>query len=206
MHFTFTQPERKDLVKSWILVSLAFAIFMTGLGLTAGWAWVFLFGLATAAITVGVGFLCHELAHKWVANRHGCYAEYHADNTMLMISLVLSPFHVFIAAPGAVHISGHPDHEQSGRISLAGPAANIALALLFLILYFAIPNATLSRAAGLGTIINSSLALFNLIPFGFFDGAKVLAWNKAAYGLSVAAAVILTFFSYVIVQAGLGLF
>jgi Zn-dependent protease len=26
--------------------------------------------------------------------------------------------------------------------------------------------------------INSSLALFNLIPFGIFDGAKVLRWNK----------------------------
>jgi len=28
-----------------------------------------------------------------------------------------------------------------------------------------------------GVTVNSSLALFNLIPFGVFDGAKVLRWN-----------------------------
>ena len=58
---------------------------------------------------------------------------------------------------------------------------------------------------GFGAIINSSLALFNLLPFGIFDGAKVIAWDKAAYGLAIAVAVILTFCSFFFVQAQLGL-
>ena len=206
MHFTFTKQERHDLAKSWLLVSLAFTIFMTGLGLAPGFLETFLFALAVAAITVGIGFLAHELSHKWVANNYGCYAEYHANNAWLFISLLLSPFHVFLAAPGAVHISGRPDHEQSGRISLAGPAANFILALLFFILYFLLPAGMFREAAGIGTIINSSLALFNLIPLGFFDGAKIIAWNKAWYGVALTLTIILTFFSYFFVQAGLGLF
>jgi Zn-dependent protease len=205
MRFTFTRPEQQDLAKSWLLVSLAFAVFMTGLGFSAGFLSIFLFAFVVAAVTVGLGFLAHELSHKYVANGYGCYAEYRADNTMLFLSLLISPFHVFIAAPGAVHISGHPDHVHSGKISLAGPAANIALVLLFLILYLVLPLGPIRSAMGFGAIINSSLALFNLLPFGIFDGAKVIAWDKAAYGLAIAVAVILTFCSFFFVQTQLGL-
>ncbi len=206
MRFSFTRQERYDLLRSWLLVSLAFAFFMTGIGFDMTHLVLLVFSLVTALVTVGIGFLFHELSHKWLANRYGCHAEYKADSLMLLISLVISVFGVFIAAPGAVHISGHADKDENGKISLAGPAANIVLALLFMALFFLLPNVVLSRAAGLGAIINSSLALFNLIPVGIFDGAKVLAWNKVAYGVAVGAAVLLTFLSFVLIQPSLGLF
>jgi Zn-dependent protease len=46
-----------------------------------------------------------------------------------------------------------------------------------------------------GMNINASLALFNLLPFGVFDGAKVIKWNRAVWGASVLAAGLLFIFS-----------
>jgi len=205
MRFRFSRAEKFDLFRSWLLVSLAFAIFLTGISLENGFLPVFLFGLGTAAVTVGIGFLGHELAHKWMANRYDCYAEYRADTVMLVLSLIVSFFHVFIAAPGAVHISGHADRDELGKISLAGPFVNLVLAVLFFAGFFLIDQSLVKNIFGLGAIINSSLAIFNLIPFGFFDGAKVLEWNKAVYGVSVTAAAILTFLSFFLIQGSLGL-
>ena len=39
--------------------------------------------------------------------------------------------------------------------------------------------------------INASLALFNLIPIGIFDGAKIIKWNKMVWLAAVIAAGIL---------------
>ncbi len=206
MKFNFTKRERRDLAKSWLLVSLAFALFIAGIGFTTGHLVLFAFSLAAAAVTVGIGFLAHELSHKWVAHKYDCYAEYRSDNFMLVVSLVLSLFRVFIAAPGAVHISGHADHEQSGKIGLAGPAANIILALVFLPLFFLLTNPIWRNVVGLGAIANSYLAVFNLLPFGFFDGAKVFAWNKAWYAVAIITSVLLMFASFMLVQSVMGLF
>jgi Zn-dependent protease len=212
MRFTFTQPERRDLAKSWLLVSLAFAVFITwtngwpsGGMFSLGFLQAFLLALAAAALTVGVGFLLHELAHKYVAQRYDCHAEYRADNMMLIASLALSPF-IFIAAPGAVHISGHANQEQGGRISLSGPAMNLLLGLVFLLLYFLVSHPTLRMVAGLGAIVNSTLGLFNLIPFPPFDGAKVFWWSKGWYALALIVAMLLIFASFMVVQKQLGLF
>lgn len=35
--------------------------------------------------------------------------------------------------------------------------------------------------------------LFNMIPAGPFDGAKVLAWNPLVFGITVAVGILLTF-------------
>jgi Zn-dependent protease len=35
------------------------------------------------------------------------------------------------------------------------------------------------------------MALFNLIPFGDFDGLKIFRWNKAAWALIVMLAIAL---------------
>jgi Zn-dependent protease len=40
----------------------------------------------------------------------------------------------------------------------------------------------------LGARINTWLALFNLIPFGPLDGAKILKWSKGIWLVSIAAA------------------
>ena len=193
MRFHFTSDEKQDLLKSWAAISLAFAIFIAG-GLTGIASTAFLLYLLIAAVTVGLGFVLHELAHKWVALSYECDAEYRAENSMLILALLSSLFGFVFAAPGAVHLKGSTRHDQQGMISLAGPVANILLAILFLLLYFLLPEG-MRNIAGFGAVINSWLALFNMIPFSIFDGAKVFNWNKAVYGVTVGAATVLAFFS-----------
>ncbi len=195
MTFTIHHREWRALLKSWAAISLAFAIFLTFNNNTIfsqmnAWARFLLLTLVSAA-TVGLGFLIHELAHKYIAEREGCHAEYQANDAMLLTALLLSKWFIF-AAPGAVHISGRPNPRERGTIALAGPVANLVLALLFLILFVSL-NSSLRMVMGFGGAINALMALFNLIPAGAFDGFKILSWSKLAYGLTVTAAVILSF-------------
>ena len=78
-----------------------------------------------------------------------------------------------------------------GLVSVAGPATNIALGILFYITRLISVNPMLNLLAMLGININASLALFNLIPFGVFDGAKIIKWNKYVWLAAVLAAGIL---------------
>jgi Zn-dependent protease len=84
-------------------------------------------------------------------------------------------------------IAGLMYGDDYGKISLAGPVTNIAQAIMFLALEYFTTNAFVLVLAYIGVLINSSLALFNLLPFGVFDGAKILRWDWRAW---LAAAVI----------------
>lgn len=185
MRINTSKTEIQHISRAWLAISLAFAILMSGgLSLSLG----FLTSFLIAAFTVGLGFLFHELAHKFVAQRYGCFAEFRAFDNMLILAVLMSFFGFILAAPGAVFISGHVSREANGRISVAGIWTNMALALLFLLAAVAVGPNTVSY---FGAYINSLLAVFNLIPFGNFDGVKVLAWNKMVYLLTGAAAVAL---------------
>jgi Zn-dependent protease len=120
--------------------------------------------------------------HKFVAQKYLLWAEFRASYKMLWLALLFSFFGFIIAAPGAVLIRGNLNREKNGKISLAGPMTNIVLAFLFLILLLSINSGgILNLFFSYGLIINSLLALFNLIPFPPFDGYKVYIWNKAVY-------------------------
>jgi Zn-dependent protease len=45
----------------------------------------------------------------------------------------------------------------------------------------------------MGFRINAILAIFNMLPFGPLDGAKVLAWNGLFFGVVIAIAVAVGF-------------
>ncbi|MBR9692973.1 metalloprotease [Candidatus Woesearchaeota archaeon] len=188
----FKKREQKDLLKSWLVISLAFALVIAGVGFTTTWLVALLTALAISLVTAGLGFVVHETAHKFIAEQENCHAEYRANNSMLIIALITSLFGIVIAAPGAVHVSGHPSPSQRGKTALAGPAANLILGILFLILSIAL-DGFWGRAAMFGSMINVWLGLFNMLPFGPFDGAKVFTWNKIVYGVTVGIAVILAF-------------
>lgn len=189
----FSKKEVKDLVKAWIILSIAFAIMLSGFNDAVNFIKMFII----SSLTIGIGFLFHETAHKIVAQRYGCWAEFRAFNNMLVLSLFMSLFGFLFAAPGAVMIAGFVNKEKNGRISLAGPLTNIALAIIFLAISF-ISGETLSALANYGYTINTWLALFNMIPFGMFDGAKVLEWDKKVYGFFVVLVLLLFALPYAI--------
>ena len=106
----FSDIEKQHLMKAWIAVSLAFAILMGNI-----FSAEFIIYFVISLVTVGLGFLLHEMAHKFVAQRYGCWAEFRADDRMLMFA-VLSAFLGFVfAAPGAVFIHGFVSREKNGN-------------------------------------------------------------------------------------------
>ena len=182
-----SEREIRDLIKAWIAISIAFAMIMRSFGLSFYQAFI------VAAITVGTGFLLHELGHKIVAQRYGCFAEFRSFDQMLLLAILMSFFGFVLAAPGAVMISGPVGVRRNGKISAAGPIVNLALAIVFLSVLFIYPLGIVGVIAFYGFFINSWLALFNLIPLWNFDGKKILRWNKKVYGVIMAVALVLMF-------------
>ena len=177
----FSMKEKKDLFFAGIMISLAFGILLSGgFGFSSGFLIVFVISFFTA----GIGFLLHELMHKYVAQNYGLFAEFKAFYKMLWLAILFSFFGFIIAAPGAVFIKGRITKERNGKISLAGPLTNIVLALIFLILILLLNNSSsviFKAFLGFGLTINSLLAAFNMIPVMPFDGKKVYVWNKKIY-------------------------
>ena len=173
-----SETEIKDIIKAWAAISIAFAIAMRGSSL---FSTDFYFKFVISAMTVGTGFLLHELGHKIVAQRYGCFAEFRAFDNMLVLAMAMSFFGVIFAAPGAVMISGRVNKAKSGRISAAGPIVNLILASVFVSIYFVSLPHLFKSISFYGFVINSWLALFNMIPLWLFDGYKILKWSKLAY-------------------------
>ncbi len=185
-----SRKELIDLAKAWFAISLAFGIMYTGFENLFKAEFVVVFLLS--AFTVGTGFLLHELAHKLVAQRYGCFAEFRSFDQMLVFSIVMSFMGLVFAAPGAVFISGPVGRRRNGIISAAGPLTNLILAGIFLGCSILVGKNVLFLY---GLSINSWLAVFNMIPFMNFDGAKIFAWSKFAYfGILIAG------FAFMLIQ------
>lgn len=171
-----SQKEMRDLSVSWFAITIAFALVLAPEKTVPT---LIKFGVISA-FAVATGFLLHELAHKLVAQRYGCWAEYRSNDMMLVLAVLFSLTGFLFAAPGAVMIIGHVKREENGIISFAGPLVNIILgAMLLPVSLFGI--GIISEAAHYGFYINTWLGLFNMIPFFVFDGAKIWRWSKKAY-------------------------
>ena len=192
----FTKNEIRDLIISFIVISLGFSILYSNRD----------FGQITSIfpivmIGVGAGFIFHELGHKFAAMHYGYWAEYQLWPIGLFIALVSSFFGFIFAAPGAVVIySNGMMEEENGIVSLAGPVINILLGLIFLGIFMSMGTITdetgymIALICLLGTRINFFLATFNLLPIPPFDGSKVLSWSIPVWLITFAVAAILTFY------------
>jgi Zn-dependent protease len=162
------------------------------------------FGIVTFIIlnflTIGLGFLLHEIGHKLVAQYYGFISEFRADFPMLAIAFLLALFSpIIFLAPGAVMIHGRLSRKQNGIISVAGPLVNLALAFIFVLLAFVISpsgNSVLGYLIWLGIWVNSFLGFFNMLPIWVLDGKKVLAWNKGIYFSVMGILVLLLYLSF----------
>lgn len=189
-----SRTELIDLIKAWVALSVAFAILLGG----SLFSFEFITFFTISSLSVGFGFIAHEMAHKIVAQKYGCQAEFRAWDKMLILAVIMSFFGFIIAAPGAVMISGPVGRKRNGKISAAGAIANLIIAAMFLSLLLTGVGGILLPIARYGFMINTWLALFNMLPFGMFDGKKVLKWNKAVYFTMVAVSLIFLSFNGII--------
>lgn len=157
----------------------------------------------TLALVFSFSFIIHELAHKIAAQHYGLWAEFRIILWGAIITLLttISPFKII--SPGAVMIGGMADKKTIGKVSIVGPLTNIPLALLFLLLTQVSQSFVafgFTFAFALIAYINSSIAVFNLIPFGILDGFKVFSWNKVIWAVAFSISLALTVYSYYLFQ------
>ncbi|MFQ3318743.1 MAG: Zn-dependent protease [Natronomonas sp.] len=200
----FSPDEMRDLAIAWVALGIAFSVFIfvaTGRQVFPDIAGAFTSPLFVrvfliSMLTVGVGFLLHELAHKVVAVRFGQVAAFKADYSMLALCVGAAFAGFLFAAPGAVYHRGRITVRQNGLVSVAGPLTNVALvALFFPLVAF---GGFLGDVGQLGVLVNAILAAFNMIPFGPLDGKKVLSWSKAVFAVVFAGTAALAVGSYFI--------
>ncbi len=195
MRFYITDREAREILISVLAISFALMIAVAGLGVLGHPSDAVVL-MAFFIVTVGVGFIFHELAHKFVANFFGAAAEFRMWVQGLVFMLFISLLGFVFAAPGAVYIySPHLTRRENGIISVAGPLTNLVLALIFFAVALLSPVYFLGMNAWYwGAKINIFLGLFNMIPIYPLDGSKVLAWNIFAWG--IVAAVLLGMFVF----------
>jgi Zn-dependent protease len=188
---TFYREELRDLGIAWLALGLAFAFLLEPASIQQMLAGAGSFGrtLLLSMLTVGVGFLLHELAHKVVAVRFGQIAAFKADYGMLAIAIASGLVGFFFAAPGAVYHRGRITLRENGLVSVAGPVTNLVLASAF-VLPFLLFGGFVGQIAQMGVLVNLFLAAFNMIPFGPLDGKTVRAWDDGVFALVFSVAVV----------------
>jgi Zn-dependent protease len=178
------QRERRDLLIAWLALAAAFTI--ANVGGTRLFPSIIVEMFLISALTAGIAFIVHEMAHKFTAMKYGFWAEFQMNSTMLVVAVALAALaHVVFAAPGATMIYAQSiTREENGKISLAGPLSNLILIIPFLVVLMAGISAGIGILALIGLMgirINAMIAAFNLLPLGPLDGVKILAWNTPIY-------------------------
>jgi Zn-dependent protease len=200
-----SRREEFDLFIAWLAISLAFTIIFIspgGLISTAGRVdpMLALIFFGVSLVTVGIGFILHELGHKFMAMKYGFWAEFRKDNIMLLVAVVLAALVGFVfAAPGATVIYSNSadgrtlNREQNGIISAVGPAINLLLCIPFALILFLSgsaqnPHSILTIVGLVGLQVNAMVAAFNMLPVSVLDGKKIMAWNMGVFLVMIVAA------------------
>jgi len=178
--FRFSSTEIRDLALSALLVSGVGLSFL-GFRLVAS-------PLNTVAVLVVVftgSFLIHEIAHKFVAQRYGLWAEFRLTliGALLTLISVVSPFKII--SPGAVMIAGVAGKDTVGKTAVSGPITNLMICTGSFAFTFLIPQRNpFFEVALFSAAFNAFIAVLNLVPFGMFDGWKVFQWSKLVWVLA----------------------
>jgi len=163
-----------------------------------------LFGFAFPLIAATLAIVPHELAHRQVARKYGCFSRFYLFPQGFIFTLVLnlvSPFGIF--ASGFTGISCNPFYDMSerdrisGLTSLAGPATNMVISVVFIAMSYSLASYipfyyvyVFREVAALSSFV----AFFNLIPIGPLDGSKVMKWNQGLWLGVIVLAFLLYFY------------
>ncbi|MBU2560718.1 MAG: hypothetical protein KKD17_00310 [Nanoarchaeota archaeon] len=147
--------------------------------------------LIITLILVAIAMAVRELAHRTIAIWLGYKSQYKLWLLGLVIGLVVafvSNGYLFFIAPGtmiithlAVHRLGKAHYELSykhlGWIAMAGPIANMLLAVVFKTLSVATAIPVFEKAM----IINIWIALFDMVPIPPFNGSRTFFGSRYVY-------------------------
>ena len=191
----FSRIEVKHILISILVLTIAFSFWISrGLIFNQNLDLI-IRSIPYAFAGVLTAFFFHELSHKFMAQKFGLWAEYRLFPLGLLLALVISVFTGYVfAAPGAVMFMGGARYHETGRIAMAGPLANIIIASVTLPLYFLLFETQFGAIIGFICLINTILAVFNLLPFGPLDGVKIIRWNATVWVLLLIVAIVLLAF------------
>lgn len=193
--------EVVEIAKAWLGVALAFAILNFRGEILSGRVLQllpqFLSILLISALTAGIAVILHEYGHRFVARYFGSDARIIANDGMLIFGIVLALLAGFLFFAPAAVVHNIMDKRKGGIVAAAGPVINMVLALLFAALLLFAPtlgiDGTVLNVLRAGYLINALLGLFNMLPFGPIDGAKVLEWSAVAWGVLIVVAIAIAF-------------
>lgn len=193
----FSAIEIRQIIISMTVLTIAFTFALTRNNLITGLSQGFNLsviptGLLFSFLGILTGFVFHELSHKFMAQKHGLWAEYRMYPQGLMLALILGLFTPFIfAAPGAVMFRGGSRNYETGLIAMSGPLANIIISIVSLALFMFVffENTFFGGLFGFICLINAFLATFNLLPFGPLDGVKIIRWSATVWILMLIVAI-----------------
>jgi len=138
-------------------------------------------------IAVTISFLLYHLAQRMMARKLKCYIAYRLWVPGVVFSLLFMMVGIKIVLIGGILLSAYkfgrwgmkdrlPTVQEIGFISVAGPITNISLAIIFGLI--AGPAATGQESFfAYMSMLNSWLAIFNLVPIKNLDGGKVMFWS-----------------------------
>ncbi|MBD3397983.1 site-2 protease family protein [Candidatus Micrarchaeota archaeon] len=205
MRISISNREAQEILISVIAISLALAVNQIGIVNIGEEMGAFVSVASFFLVALGIGFILHEMAHKFTANFFGHYAEFRmwTQGLGFMFLLAALPTRFMFIAPGAVYIHGYGrpiSKTENGIISIAGPVTNVVIAIIAIAALFITGPFALGTLGGVElwssvAWINTFLALFNLLPIYPLDGSKVLAWNPVVYG-AFGVFTLLLFFTF----------
>tara|TARA_B110000444_G_scaffold171055_1_gene159830 strand:- start:2235 stop:3143 length:909 start_codon:yes stop_codon:yes gene_type:complete len=218
----FSKEERHHLLLATAAFTLALGLMrvngifgVSQFGGSGEWLAFLLLSMPVMLLAVGPAFILHEIGHKIIAKKYGCWAEFRADPGGLKFGVGLAAIlGIVFMAPGAVMVAGLVTRRQNGHIAIAGPAVNFGLFLIGIPIggillgltnseAYAMPLGTYLVDGGIdlkamaGGIVwwwlaaNLGLGFFNMIPLGPLDGAKIKDWSESVWLASFATFIIL---------------
>ena len=150
---------------------------------------------ALISMPLVVGFVAHELAHKYAATRYGylsIYRMWPAGLGLALLAGLASGGRILFAAPGAVVIlMDYFTPREGGTIGLSGPLTNLGLACIFGSMCFF--EGVVGLIGFYGAFINLWFAFFNLLPVPPLDGSKVFQWSPKIWATVEIPLLILVF-------------
>ncbi len=188
---TYYSFSRKELTNmAFLAIAAAFMISFRDWGGETFDAAAGFRNLFDAFLISALAIVVHESAHKIYALHHGYAAEHKPWHMAVIFGLLLTLVtngHLYYFGFGVLvyHLAGdrlgrfryQMNMKDVGLISVAGPLANLLLAIIFKAGYIATGSALAEKAF----LINIWFAIFNMLPLPWVDGGNLFFSGRIMY-------------------------